>query len=110
MTIDIAPVEVEAPVREKTESDILLAAARYIEEHGWTQQQFQSPHGAVCAYGAMMMVCHGTIYMGNGAHLCDHAYMKLNQLLGDDGVPVWNDGLNRTQGQVISKLREAAAS
>ena len=119
MTIDIAPVEVEAPPR-KTVSDILLAAARYIEEHGWYQGFYQGEGNSACAIGAINRVCHGEFSSYGESHdrddffdmLCGQAYRHLRASIGDAwaSVPDWNDSPVRTAAEVTSKMKEAASS
>lgn len=95
--------------RTRTTSDVLLAAARYIEEHGWHKGSAVSADGRVCIVGAIKAVCFqdpddfdwspGAVAAVDVAahHVGDYAH-------------VWNDAPERTEAEVLSALREAARS
>lgn len=58
-TIDEPTIAAPAPPPVKTPSEVLLHAARYIEEHGWIQHDILAGDGRACAVGAMMQVAYG---------------------------------------------------
>ena len=99
-------------------ADILARAADLIEPEGaWTQgEEARDAHGegledfsgtdAVCwcAGGAIWKAAR-LLGVVRGAPF--QRYFEL--FLGVTGVPEWNDAPERTQAEVVAKLREAAA-
>ena len=88
------------PPPAQTVSQTFLAAAAYIEKHGWCQNAFGLPDGRVCLFGALSKV---TSYLEDRhrAALCIRKHI---------GGPIshWNDYIARTASDVISLLRQAA--
>lgn len=102
-------------------SEILEAAALKIEPEGaWTQGHFAlDAEGKDLPYGeyddpSRVAVCHcinGAIYAVSG-HFSDHYGIAdfVRQATGwDSWLPGWNDDPDRTQAEVVSALRKAAA-
>lgn len=82
---------------------LLLAAADYIEEHGWCQNHFSNFAGNVCARGALNRVrySHYDGYMT--------AILRLNDYTKPvGGIYRWNDKVCHTKEEVIAGLRECA--
>lgn len=90
------------------EVDVLLRAADYIEEHGWIQGNRTGSCG-VCLVGAIEMVSNGkiTIASAEGYYLPDVA--RVSKVVGCDAW-IWNDRNGRTKEQVVSILRQMAAT
>jgi len=72
----------------------LLAAADYIEEHGWCQNRPVSG-GRVCALQALHSVKVTGVY---------DAVLELERRIGS-AIVSWNDDPSRTKEQVISTMR-----
>ena len=85
----------------QTVSQTFLAAARYIEKHGWCQNVLESPDGRVCLFGALTKV---TPYYLEDRH---RAALRMSKHIGCS-ISHWNDYVARSAGDVISLLREAA--
>jgi hypothetical protein len=107
-TLPLAPTrEPLREPRERTAQDVLLAAARYIEEHGWHGgQSWDGGDKAVCATDAIVEVEPNTA-------LRWAAHDRLIAYLG--GRPAeysvvwsWNDAPGRTEAEVLQALRAAA--
>jgi hypothetical protein len=79
----------------------LLAAADYIEEHGWCQGVMTAPDGSVCMLGAIVR-CNSQDKLTAEAILVTHFRYS--------GVAARNDERGRTKEEVIAKLREVAKS
>jgi hypothetical protein len=73
----------------------LLAAADYIEQHGWCQH-IGKINGHVCASVALNMV--GCPNM---------SWLALTHLVGRS-IPRWNDAPGRTKEEVVAAMRKAA--
>jgi hypothetical protein len=82
---------------------ILLAAANYLESHGWCQHRLYSQDNMACAVGAIRMVTKG-----EGKE--NLARMRLARVAGCQWqtIPKWNDQKGRTAKQVIDAFRKAA--
>lgn len=98
-------------------ADILEKAADLIEPEGaWTRFVFardasgrrvseQDPSATCwCAAGAITVTAGGGFF-GEGAW---KARSALLEALGAGIIPNWNDAPDRTQAEVVAKLREAA--
>jgi hypothetical protein len=102
------------------EAGVLASAADLIEVEGaWTQRVFarnaegeetglsecRGPAVCWCALGAISKIA------GNDDLLVERAEYALMRLLRCevDGIANWNDAPERTQAEVVAKLREAAA-
>lgn len=97
--------ETEAPPRPKTPQETLLAAARYIEEHGWCQGSWSQPDGSVCLWGALRAIVvgdHGSFSREDWEPLAER--LPLGKF-----AAAWNDEPGRTEAEVIAALRAAAA-
>jgi len=93
-----------APATPSRVSDVLDRAADLIEPEGaWHQGNYVGPTGDCwCALGAIMRV-------GNFASDINAPSIVLRRLIGEEFVADWNDDPERTQAEVVAKLREAAA-
>lgn len=99
----------------KTVSEILFAAAELIEPEGaWTQGTVaRNALGEDVEGDAPDAVCFCLI--GAIGKATDHhydaakpVYELLETLVGDGWIDLWNDAPERTQAEVVAKLREAA--
>ena len=90
----------EAPPAQ-TIRQTFLAAAAYIERHGWCQDLYKLPDGRVCLFQALSEVT---------PCLADRhrAAVRLRKHIGGDSIQHWNDSIARSADDVISLLREAA--
>lgn len=114
-------------------SEVLNAAADYIEEHGWIQGQYGEfvegsaieapyypPGCRVCLTGAINLVTDGSpclpgsMGVGN-SELNAAAYQAVRQALevrgkitARESVMTWNDAEGRTQAEVVALLRRVA--
>jgi hypothetical protein len=87
-------------------ADVLERAANLIEPEGaWTKEDYVGPSGTCwCVLGAIKRA-------GDFANDLNPAAEALRAALGVGygGIPDWNDAPERTQDEVVAKLREAAA-
>lgn len=79
----------------------LLAAADYIEAHGWCQGSRRDYLGRVCIVEAIDMVTAG------GPALYNPAFNAFYDRLGTS-PSVWNDTTGRTKDEVLKELRNCA--
>lgn len=89
----------------KDDKEVLLAAADHIERVGWYQGWFYSnlldrANSPCCVMGAVIACADDQTQV-------DRIWNKLNDVV-NDGTAVWNDQPERTQGEVVGVLREAA--
>ena len=77
---------------------ILANAADYIDQHGWTQGQFETDDGKVCLLGAVRRC---TPIPGD-RHLVEQVMHRRRR------ADVWNDAKDRTADEVTAYLREHA--
>jgi hypothetical protein len=90
---------------------ILLAAADYIEKHGWCTHRARDERGRVCAIGGINSVSRGC---ENRNKISIVARMKFRNYLVDCGytvypaVSAWNDSYGQTKENVISTMRDCA--
>lgn len=87
-------------------SAVLNEAAEAIEREGWGQGEYRNPRtGCLCALGAIRVA---TGVDQDQERIRDYfkAVDALVKHVGD--VVVWNDETDRTQAEVVAKLREAA--
>lgn len=90
------------PKKDRSHDSLaLLAAADYIEYHGWCQGII-TKGGRVCIMGALQQTFDKDFW-----HLCalSRRCLKFTDGLG---FATWNDVKGRTKKQVIDKLREIA--
>ena len=89
---------IEAP--SVTTREVYLRAADLIEERGWCQGKFGTDD-RLCILGAIFAAereWHRSIGLD-----------ALRMVIGRDVIVPWNDQEGRTQEEVVSALREAAA-
>jgi hypothetical protein len=96
----------------KTVSEILSAAADLLEPEGaWAQGDLaRNAEGDCVSTISDSAVCWctvGAIYRVSD-YYCDEALGTLEHILSG-GIANWNDAPERTQAEVVAKLREAAA-
>lgn len=103
----------------KTPADVLLAAAELLEKPGaWTQNTF-GLGDCYCVRSAISAAA-GQPYRSAGDGPAELALAKTlpgfdttrdGDLFGHSGSVIvrWNDATERTQSEVVAKLREAAA-
>lgn len=94
------PVPVSALRAPATIADVLSRAADLIVECGWTQGEWEN-NGCFCLDGALMHVKGDTYTFPELDLVC--------QATGAESAIWWNDAPERTQAEVVAKLREAAA-
>lgn len=105
--------------KQQTAAD-LRAAAAYIDQHGWQQgMAIYHETGAVCALGALGMVCEGDADLAYSSAIFSDGRFGLaaqtlrNHLIGRGltftSVPAWNDRRDRVQADVTEALEKAAA-
>ncbi len=82
---------------------ILLNAAQYLREHGWTQEQYGQAGGPACAFGAMMFgpTHHDKTSVGLASY-------KLEKFIRCDDIVFWNDAPVRTADEVIAAMEACA--
>lgn len=97
------------PTRERTARDVLLAAARYIEEHGWKRNGWwRGGDSPVCVEGGIMAVLHDSRRSSPMWYECRARFMAAIQP-SDELFPwTWNDTPGRTEAEVLAALRAAA--
>lgn len=93
-------------------ADTLEAAAKLIEPEGaWTQGVWGDANSCMCAEGAIYAAV-GRDPMRGRESIADGASKFLAKLLpfhDGNAIAHWNDAPERTQAEVVIKLREAAA-
>ncbi len=95
-----------------TASDVLDAAADYIEEHGWVQGQYANLDGAVCVSGAICAILTGdpcgykTGFKSPFRPSPEKIFLECNQIY-TESIGDWNDAPGRTKEDVVSGLRLA---
>lgn len=121
-----APATAATSGTDESVRDVLLAAAKYLSEHGWNQHEYYADpntvNPAACTVGALSMVCYGYPAedpSGNVTHPCWHTFgtavQQLNTYADDTfggevgGVYGFNDTPGRTVGEVLAMLRIAAS-
>ena len=93
---------------ELSVADVLERAADLIEPEGkWTQGKYGSHDSCMCAKGAIY-------HVGAWDERADEALEAVYAILPSTGIisdrlVAWNDAPERTQAEVVAKLREAAA-
>lgn len=107
MTTETIPQTTPAETRERTAADVLRAAARYIEEHGWEHSGEYVAQGRVCVYGAINAVLTGDPESSAMPDLKWDAIGRFMDVI-DDGPARWNDDPARTEAEVLQALRDAA--
>ena len=105
--VEIA-VETQVPV-ERTDADILLNAARIIEEFGWCQGTWTDGAGHLCLEGAVRVALGDR---PNSTKFTDaftfvRVLGRVERVVGTRPAR-WNDTPGRTQAQVVAALRAAA--
>ncbi|MBO9624132.1 MAG: hypothetical protein J7500_15600 [Sphingomonas sp.] len=87
-----------------TVSEVLSRAADLIEPEGkWTRGVYVGPdRNCWCVLGAIQRA-------GNFGHDDNRPVAFLKDLMGVAWLHEWNDDPNRTQAEVVAKLREGAA-
>lgn len=97
-------------------ADILDAAATLIEPEGaWVQHDYALNSDGGIAEAASDAVCYcvlGAISVAMGAGPTDEAgyeEQRFFRSITGSTIPEWNDAPERTQAEVVPKLREAAA-
>lgn len=106
MTTETLPLAAPIETRERTARDVLLGAARLIEERGWLQHNYRGPNGERCATSALLAAAHFRISQPNPAY-CE-ANRRLERVIRDRSVTGWNDKPGRTEAEVLAALRQAA--
>lgn len=108
MTFTVVPAFTEptTEVPAKTPKEALLHAARYIEEHGWTQKAPKDADGGVCLGQALHEVSSGRVRAQAAKRLSDQLYR-----VGDfpmDNIIHWNDSICTSAAEAVAALRWAA--
>ncbi|WP_351233860.1 hypothetical protein [Streptomyces sp. NPDC002133] len=100
-----APQPAPRTGRSLSSADFLEATSEHIKARGWTQFVLASQRG-VCLIGAQRDLIRSGA--GNRATAAE-ANQHLLAVTGARSVPLWNDGLRRTEAQVHHALLAAAA-
>jgi predicted molibdopterin-dependent oxidoreductase YjgC len=93
--VKVDPNDPKWGVKPKTFSQVLLAAADYMERHGHCANTFEDTEGRVCIFGAIANV-------GGDAQI---AWQKLSEA-GIKSVVEFNE--THTKAEIVAKLREIA--
>ena len=97
--VDHTPAELDEPAK------LLLKAADLIERQGWIQHECQN-EGGYCVQGAIKAVSPVYDWFGTAAHA---GYKRLRAAVDQGGGVIgWNDQRERTQAEVVSKMRAVA--
>lgn len=90
-----------------TTQELRNKAADYIEAHGWCQGRYEDD-GRVCVVGALRMAAFGAIDRNFEMPTVNAYRSACGELAHGIETPVstWNDAPERTQAEVIAKLRE----
>lgn len=102
----------EGVMQAMTVADVLDRAADRIEPEGaWGQGEYKSIAGRFCVLGALAYVAGVNPNDPWTGHLASDARYELAEVLpvACHEVSDWNDAPERTQPEVVAKLREAAA-
>lgn len=96
-----------------TVSETLFAAARYIDEHGWTRGVGVNDLGEVCLYGALACVTKDTNELRlftlptSAAHLAN--FIRIERLQGQfTTIFNFNDSVLESKEEAVKLLMEAA--
>ena len=92
-------------------ADVLEQAAQLLSQPGaWTQGAFQRGEKCFCLLGAIAFVTGDNPHCAWGNTLASDAREPLADAIGIPTFAVvdWNDAPERTQDEVVAKLREAA--
>ena len=89
-------------------ADVLDKAADVIERDGWCRHEYHDPEGRHCTVGAIeaAVIQEGHFPI---SETIDEAEDSLDRWLGQS-VAAWNDDIARDVREVITSLRECAAS
>jgi hypothetical protein len=82
-------------------STVLRNAAELIEKKGWCQFRFLDEDGGTCLAGAGEASAKSVSGWWQAREFL-HRYLDIDPT-------IWNDAPERTQAEVVAKLREAAA-
>ena len=104
--VDHTPADLDEPAR------LLLRAAALLEERGWCQNIQEDGQGRMCALGAINNA-EGAGATNRGLPFTKagrEANARLCKAVGTDffGPAMWNNHPQRTQAEVVSKLRAVA--
>ena len=91
--------------RPTTIRGVLLAAARLIEQRGWTRDDYERD-GRFCVMGAINHAVTGKAD-GTFSPLVNEARIRLSEHTSC-GVLAWNSAPGRTKAEVLAALRRAA--
>ncbi len=90
------------PKKDRSQVSLsLLAAADYLEKHGWCQYIMEDSKGRTCILGAILLASKKRSVLNSPVELALVEYLN-------DSVVSWNDAEGRTQKQAIEMLRTAA--
>jgi hypothetical protein len=89
---------------------ILEDAADLLERNGWTQHTlYDRTTNTYCTMGAIYQVSVDNAFgTGDRRSPTQDALNVMRKVLKGRWIPEWNDRSNRTQQEVIDKIREAA--
>ena len=88
--------------KPQTVSEVLYAAADYIETHGWVRLRQHGPNGERCAWGAIVTSAPRQRGLQHQAERAASAVVPPRDLI------YYNDQRGRTAEQVVRMLRRAA--
>lgn len=100
----MSTIELERTETVVSPADVLNRAADLIEEKGLAKRVFAAADGSHCAWGAMLEAGYALGELSLEAA----ETLMLAVVPRGESIPFWNDRPERTQAQVVAKLREAA--
>lgn len=89
-------------------SEILTKAADLIDEFGWMQGEYYNEKGCLCAVGAIRVAADGYVEGAFPSEAATRAIDLVAVHLDTSSVIEWNDDFDRTQAEVVAKLRAVA--
>lgn len=102
----------------KTPEEVLLEAADYLENRGWTRGVYADENGCLCLAGALNLATIGRAAPYPYSSITDQQWALARQVTdlieercGIESGPAlaeWNDAPDRTRSEVVSMLRRAA--
>jgi hypothetical protein len=98
MFVEHKPLTLPTIPAPRTVEELLLMAARWIEEHGWSPNGYEQARNRYCAIEAIGEV-------SRNQNLRDGAYQELSKNIGR-GITYWN--AHSTEDEVIATMRQVA--
>jgi hypothetical protein len=100
MFVEHKPLTLPRVAEPRTAAEVLLTAAKFLEEHGWSPRGHEQAQDRYCAIEAISEV-------SQNQSLRDGAYEKLRDAnLSGRGIIYWN--AHSTEDEVVATMRKAA--